>query len=87
MPPDETLELLKSHDEGADRHLAGVTAGLVCGLAVGAAIGLLLAPRPGPGRRWVEPLLHPRHATDVIRQRGVRGLLDLLRANRGLPAE
>ena len=65
--------------------------GLLVGVGVGLAIGLLSAPVPGrDSRAWLlvrsaavrrntAEFLHARGAMDVVRQRGVVGLMDLLR--------
>jgi gas vesicle protein len=68
--------------------------GLVCGLVVGAALGILLAPASGKdtrhwiaknsdgARRQVARLFDREELAAIVRQRGVRGLADVLRWRR-----
>jgi hypothetical protein len=74
-----------------DDALAPIVAGFVCGVVVGAAVGILFAPVRGrETREWIArhgrqagrraaDLLDPAQATAVIRQRGIRGLVEMLR--------
>ncbi len=71
-------------------HTGTLVVAFASGLAVGAALGVMLAPTPGrdtrgwiaergrTARRGITPLLHPQEAMAVIRERGVRGLLDAM---------
>ena len=74
-----------------ERDARAILAGLACGLVVGATLGLLLAPQRGrDSRAWIAQqgrearrragkFLDPSAARAIIRERGVRGLLDALR--------
>jgi len=74
--------------------VSGLLLGLACGAVIGAALGLLFAPTSGPrarawvaeqgrtaGRRVAERLSR-QEATDIVRRKGVRGLLAVLRGGR-----
>jgi hypothetical protein len=74
----------------ADEPLPHWLLGFACGVLVGTALGLVFAPAPGRDtRRWITtrtgdiyrsaaPLFHPSELGAIVRQRGVRGLLDAL---------
>lgn len=65
-----------SHGRPRGGQVAQVLAGLACGLAIGVALGLLLAPQPGrDSRAWIA-----QRARAIVRQRGVRGLVDAVRS-------
>ena len=77
------------HNDTA-HYLVGLLAGLACGLAAGATLGLLLAPAPGrdtrarileqgrAARARTAKWFDRQTAIEIVRRRGIRGLLDTL---------
>jgi hypothetical protein len=75
-------------------HLGAILAGFVFGVVAGAAVGLLFAPAGGRDtRQWIATrgreagrraahMFDPAQATAIIRQSGVRGLIDAARWRR-----
>jgi hypothetical protein len=86
------------HDTDYD-YLLGLLAGLACGLALGGAMGLLLAPAAGSdtrarileqgraARRRTAEWFDRQTAIEIVRRRGVRGLIEVLQHEPRPPAD
>lgn len=72
-------------------HPGAILAGFACGVIVGAAVGLLFAPAGGRDtREWITrhgreagrraaQIFDPARANVIIRQSGIRGLVEVMR--------
>ena len=68
-----------------------ILAGLACGIVIGTTLGLLLAPKSGrdtrawiaaqgrEARRRARKLLDPSTAQVIVREHGIRGLVEAVR--------
>lgn len=78
--------------DGVDER-SGFVLGLACGAILGVSLGMLFAPQPGAqSRTWIADRgrgvarrvrITGQEATDIVRQKGVRGLLAVLRGGGG----
>jgi gas vesicle protein len=80
--------MTRDRSSAADQS-SGFVIGLACGAILGAALGMLFAPQPGArSRTWIAERgrtaarrvrISGQEATDIVRQKGVRGLFAVLR--------
>ena len=85
-----------THSQNADA-TSGFIIGLACGALIGVGLGLLFAPKPGSqSREWIveqgrtvarRVRITGQEATDIVRYKGVRGLLAVLRGGGDSVAE